>query len=191
MARPLSEEKREAILSAATSGLARLGPTLSTSNIAREAGVSEGTVFVYFESKDELFRALYLELKTRLRDHVAAGMPRARGTLSKVRHMFNRLIDWHVENAEAGNAMAALTASGRLDSKTITAGNAPYEQLYSVLRDGIRNGELRDQPIPFIGGLLQAIADLTVARMLGDPQQSTAFRRLGWQALKGAIGRNQ
>ena len=45
MARPLSEEKREAILEAAAELVAQMGTGASTANIAKAAGVAEGTLF--------------------------------------------------------------------------------------------------------------------------------------------------
>ena len=44
MARPRSEDKREAILAAAAQALAADGPAATTARIDRLAGVAEGTV---------------------------------------------------------------------------------------------------------------------------------------------------
>jgi AcrR family transcriptional regulator len=54
MARPLSEDKRTAILEAATEVVATLGLSAPTAKIAKGAGVAEGTLFTYFANKDEL-----------------------------------------------------------------------------------------------------------------------------------------
>jgi Bacterial regulatory proteins, tetR family len=63
MARPLSDEKRKLILTAATSAVASLGTAASTAKIAKDAGVGEGTLFVYFPTKDDLLSQLYLDLR--------------------------------------------------------------------------------------------------------------------------------
>ena len=63
MARPKSEDKRSAILSAATRVIASQGLGAPTATIAREAGVSNGSLFTYFPTKSDLFNHLYLELK--------------------------------------------------------------------------------------------------------------------------------
>ena len=68
MARPKSEDKRTAILEAATEVVAMLGVSAPTAKIAKGAGVAEGTLFTYFANKDELLNRLYLELKMDLRD---------------------------------------------------------------------------------------------------------------------------
>ncbi|HBU1218435.1 TPA: TetR family transcriptional regulator, partial [Klebsiella pneumoniae] len=54
MARPKSEDKKQALLEAATAAFAQSGIAASTSAIARSAGVAEGTLFRYFATKDEL-----------------------------------------------------------------------------------------------------------------------------------------
>ncbi|MCW3058267.1 MAG: TetR family transcriptional regulator, partial [Capsulimonas sp.] len=67
MARPKSEDKRKAILTAATQVFAERGLGHSpTSEISRRAGVAEGTLFTYFKTKDELVCALYQELKQQM-----------------------------------------------------------------------------------------------------------------------------
>lgn len=63
MARPKSEDKYNALLTAAITVCSVLGLEAPTSKIARTAGVAEGTLFTYFKTKDELLNQLYLELK--------------------------------------------------------------------------------------------------------------------------------
>ena len=58
MARPLSENKRNAILNAATQAVAALGTGASTAGIAKGAGVAEGSLFTYFSNKDDLLNQL-------------------------------------------------------------------------------------------------------------------------------------
>lgn len=58
MARPKSEDKKQALLEAATQAIAQSGIAASTAVIARNAGVAEGTLFRYFATKDELNMAV-------------------------------------------------------------------------------------------------------------------------------------
>src|SRR5580700_2335073 len=94
MARPLSEDKRTAILDAATEAVAVLGVSAPTAKIAKGAGVAEGTLFTYFTNKDELLNRLYLELKMDLRDAVITGYPAGKGLLERCRHFWDRYIGW-------------------------------------------------------------------------------------------------
>src|ERR1700729_3372421 len=94
MARPLSEDKRTAILQPATEMEARLGVSAPTAQIAKGAGVAEGTLFTYFANKDELLNRLYLELKIDLRDAMITDYPAGKSLIDRNRHVWNRLIDW-------------------------------------------------------------------------------------------------
>ena len=56
---PANDERQEQILTAAAAVIVRLGYDKTTmSDIAVEAGVSRGTVYLYFKGKEELFEAL-------------------------------------------------------------------------------------------------------------------------------------
>jgi DNA-binding transcriptional regulator YbjK len=58
VARPKSEDKRNAILDAATRLFAKRGLTAAPrSEISKQAGVAEGTLFTYFKTKDDLINA--------------------------------------------------------------------------------------------------------------------------------------
>jgi TetR/AcrR family fatty acid metabolism transcriptional regulator len=58
--RPVVADKGEAILRAATRVFARNGYFNSkVADIAREAGVADGTVYLYFKSKEEILRSIF------------------------------------------------------------------------------------------------------------------------------------
>ena len=55
-----SSDKRERILDAAVRVLARKGfHATRVSEIAKAAGVADGTIYLYFDSKDELLVSLF------------------------------------------------------------------------------------------------------------------------------------
>ncbi len=56
MARPKSDDKRSAIVSAAIRVIAGQGLGAATATIAKEAGVSNGSLFTYFETKADLLK---------------------------------------------------------------------------------------------------------------------------------------
>ena len=60
LARTNSTDKREAILKAATEVFARNGYFSSkVSDIAKAAGVADGTVYLYFKSKEEILHSIF------------------------------------------------------------------------------------------------------------------------------------
>ena len=75
MARPRSEEKRKALLKAATEIFSIRGLSAPTASITELAGLAEGTLFVYFKDKDDLINCLYEELKKELAQAMLANYP--------------------------------------------------------------------------------------------------------------------
>ena len=87
MARPKSEDKRNAILDAATRLFAERGLTAApTSEISKQAGVAEGTLFTYFMTKDDLINALYREIKLELADAMMSDFPRRKNVRTRLQH---------------------------------------------------------------------------------------------------------
>src|ERR1700745_4092360 len=113
MARPLSEDKRTAILEAATEAVAVLGVSAPTAKIATDAGVAEGTLFTYFANKDELLNRLYLELKMDLGDAVITGYPAGKSLIERSRHFWDRYIGWGSAHPLKRGALRELAVSDR------------------------------------------------------------------------------
>ena len=71
MPRPRSDEKRDRILKAAIAVFAREGFFgARISDVAKRAGVADGTIYLYFKNKDHLLTALFDEL---MAEHVERG----------------------------------------------------------------------------------------------------------------------
>jgi AcrR family transcriptional regulator len=118
MARPLSEDKRAAILEAATEVVAMLGVSAPTAKIAKGAGVAEGTLFTYFANKDELLNRLYLELKMDLRDAMMTGYPAGKSLIDRNRHVWDRFIGWGSAHPLKRRAMRQLAVSDRITEES-------------------------------------------------------------------------
>src|ERR1700724_751438 len=118
MARPLSDDKRTAILEAATEVVAMLGVSAPTAKIAKSAGVAEGSLFTYFANKDELLNRLYLELKMDLRDAVITGYPAGKSLVDRSRHFWDRYIGWGSAHPLKRRAMRQLAVSDRVTAET-------------------------------------------------------------------------
>src|SRR5712675_729248 len=122
MARPKSENKRNAILDAATRVFAERGLTASpTSEISRQAGVAEGTLFTYFKTKDELMNALYRESKLELAVAMMSGFARKKSVRTRLQHVWDGYVNWGVANCEKRRVLTQLGVSGTLSKESIEA----------------------------------------------------------------------
>jgi len=125
MARPLSEEKRQALLDAAAEFVASLGTAASTAKIAKAAGVSEGTLFTYFPTKDDLLNQLFLEIETDLTETMLAPYPADDSAKERLFAVWNRLIDWGLAHATARKALRQLKVSDRVTAESRNRWLAP------------------------------------------------------------------
>ncbi len=189
MARPLSEEKRNALLAAATDAVASSGVAASTLKIAKDAGVAEGTLFVYFPTKDELLNQLYLELKSEFRGFLAADYPADAGIEEQMQHLWNRIIDWGTSNPDKRKALRQLSVSEKITEASQKAGHALFDDLQAMVENGFKTGILREQPIFFLGGVVQTLADMVLEMASRDPAKTGQYKQLGWEALWGALAR--
>src|SRR5450830_469511 len=106
MARPRSEEKREAITTAAIRIIAEQGLSAPTAMIAKAAGVSNGALFTYFETKADLLNQLYVALKTELAAATTTGMPGAAGMREQLLHLWNSWVRWSISHPLKRRALA-------------------------------------------------------------------------------------
>jgi AcrR family transcriptional regulator len=187
MARPLSPEKRSALLQAATEAVAEQGVLATTASIARRAGVAEGTLFTYFENKDALFQELYLHLKRSLAGAVMPDYPYDAGYQQRMQHVFERYVSWGLANASARFAVARLSGSGQILGDTRAQGMALFLAVSQMMLDGVRDGILVNAPITFLSSVIEYIADTTIEHIEKHPKDAERHRQLGFRVLWRAV----
>jgi len=153
-------EMRRRILEAADSLIHELGfPSLRIEQIVERAGLSIGTFYLYFESKDDMFINLVLENTGVLQGRIEAALQ----TAGTVRQRLDRVLDTYldfVKEHERGflyyqNAGHVDTTVGPL---SLWACNQCASVLQPLLEEGIANGEIiKSDPTL----LAQAMAGLT------------------------------
>jgi AcrR family transcriptional regulator len=95
------ERTRRAILDAAAAEFAESGFHVgSISGITRRAGVALGSFYTYFDSKDEVFRALVSDMSEQVRKHVAPRIADERSALEKERKALLAFLEFASEHRE-------------------------------------------------------------------------------------------
>jgi AcrR family transcriptional regulator len=187
MARPLSEDKRTAILEAATEAVAVLGVSAPTAKIAKDAGVAEGTLFTYFASKDELLNRLYVELKMDLRDAVITGYPARKSLIDRSRHFWDRYIGWGSAHPLKRRAMRQLAVSDRITEETKKLVGDAFGDVNDMMRECAAGGAMRRQPPSFVSAIMSAIADTTMDFVAREPTQAKRYTKAGFDAFWKAV----
>jgi AcrR family transcriptional regulator len=189
VARPKSEDKRNAILDAATRLFAERGfAGAPTSEISKRAGVAEGTLFAYFKSKNDLINGLYREIKLELADAMMSDFPRKKNVRTRLQHVWNRYVEWGIANPEQRKVLAQLQVSEVLTKESRDAGSAPFVEIQTMTRDAIAEHILRDDlPVELISRSLGALAEATMDLMVLYPTKASKYRDSGFQMFWAGI----
>src|ERR1700734_2240194 len=122
MPRPRSQEKRAAILEAATRVIVLQGLSAPTMGIAKEAGVANGSLFTYFQTKTDLFNQLFLELKMEMATG-AMNLPAEAEVREQFFQLWKRWMNWAISNPDKRRALAELSVSDEITAAPRAAGH--------------------------------------------------------------------
>lgn len=184
MPRPSVEaERRVQILSAACSAIASLGiPALRLSDVAKEAGVSSGTVHYYFESKKDVIAAAF---EFNLTDSLA----RRQELLASGKDglaVLQDLVDSYLPNDElslrAWKVWLALWAEGSRDPVLQEINDRLYGQWRDVVAGVIRSAQSEGlvragDPVVLANMLIGLLDGLAVQVVLESPNMSLELMR--------------
>ncbi|MCW3101248.1 MAG: TetR family transcriptional regulator [Chthonomonadaceae bacterium] len=189
MAKPKSEDKRNAILSAATQVFAERGLGAPTAAITSAAGIAEGSLFTYFKTKDELINALYRELKLELADSMMSGFPRKQSVRHRLEHVWNGYVHWGVANPEQQKVLKQIQFWGGLTQESKQAGSAPFTEMQSMTEDAVAQRIYKEIPQSLIGATLVALAEMTMDFMVREPERAEMYQTAGFEMLWAAVTR--
>jgi AcrR family transcriptional regulator len=190
MPRPRSEDRRNAILSAAIRVVASEGLGAATAAIAKEAGVSNGSLFLYFETKATLLNELYVALKTEMGETAVADLPAASAPREQVRHMWNQWLRWATTNPEKRRALAQLEAADDVTAESHQIVRQAQRGIAELLERSRAGGPMQDVPLAFVVSLIGAIADATMDAVIREPSEAEACSDVAfeaaWRVLAGS-----
>lgn len=163
MARPKSEDKKQALLEAATQAIAQSGIAASTAVIARNAGVAEGTLFRYFATKDELINTLYLHLKQDLCQSMIMELDRSiTDAKMMTRFIWNSYISWGLNHPARHRAIRQLAVSEKLTKETEQRADDMFPELRDLCHRSVLMVFMSDEYRAFGDGLFLALAETTM-----------------------------
>jgi TetR/AcrR family fatty acid metabolism transcriptional regulator len=178
-------DKAERILAAAERVFAKRGfYNARVSEIARDAGVADGTIYLYFKSKDDLLISLFESRMERLNSQLSVALAEETTAPAKLRR-FNReyatLAQEHPEVAEV------LTIELRQSSKFMKEYSNPrfadfLRVIAGIIEAGQRDGTLDDSIPATIAAraLFGALDELVLSWVLGRKEKFDIVRAADW-----------
>jgi TetR/AcrR family fatty acid metabolism transcriptional regulator len=170
-------DKRVRILDAAVRVFAKKGfHATRVSEVAKAAGVADGTIYLYFKSKDELLVSLFEDRVERLLAFLHSELPRVTGAAEKLR----RIIELQL------GLLEGVTVILRQSTKLMKEYAAPKFTAYldaiaRVVAEGQASGELRGDLSPHLAAraIFGALDGITMTWALGKADRGGLVRAAG------------
>jgi TetR/AcrR family fatty acid metabolism transcriptional regulator len=147
MPRKKQEEKYNKILEAATRVFAREGfHNAKIEDVAKEAGVAHGTVYLYFGGKDDLLISIFQENLEELVEYVGSEVEKEANAEDKLRRMISLQIELIETNSELAELMLVeFPQTGKFLSNSVIHDLAAYiDMIANILKEGVAEGAFDD-----------------------------------------------
>jgi AcrR family transcriptional regulator len=139
-------DKRAAIMKAALILFTQRGfHGTPTAMISDSAGVSTGTLFRCFETKNDLINSVYFSAKERMALATCAGCDKEKDYRGKIKRIWSNLIRWGVENPYEFLFIEQFSTSPFITDVTQEQLQKNYLFLFDVLDEGVKTGLLKSQ----------------------------------------------
>jgi TetR/AcrR family fatty acid metabolism transcriptional regulator len=176
-----ASDKRDRILKAAVKVFAKNGfHATRVSEVAKAAGVADGTIYLYFKSKEELLVSLFEDRVEKLLVFMKEELPKqrtAQGRLRALVEMQLGLLEGERELAEVVTVI--LRQSTRLMKEFAAPRFLAYlEAIAKIIADGQEAGEFRTDVSPSIAAraIFGALDGVTLTWALGRAEQGALAR---------------
>ncbi|MDF2449139.1 MAG: transcriptional regulator, TetR family [Bacteroidota bacterium] len=140
-----------------------------TSKIAKEAGVANGTLFHYYNTKEELILALYKHTQGQLSTYVQPKVSKEDSLEMVFRSIYTNTIEWSVEN-KAESAFIQQFSSSPLHSLISPEDmNSQAAILLDFIHEGIKTANLKHLPADLLQTLITShISGVTQYLLAGE-----------------------
>jgi len=185
MVRTLDQTKRTAILKAARTTFLRDGyASAKMSDIASEAGVAPGTLYLYFDSKESLATAIGEDCLQRVQTQFAK-IVKDLGTPDGV----DTLLEWALRIGVKERDVFALTKQGKPDAKSPQARQRSVQLLSEVLIDAMAGGMIRnyDDVTNLANVVLAIVHRIVMSSALFEDTEPEQIKATAAMVLKHAL----
>ncbi|MFQ5863082.1 MAG: TetR/AcrR family transcriptional regulator [Candidatus Brocadiales bacterium] len=183
------ETKKPAIIDAAIRLFSEKGIKATTvRDIAREAGVAEGTLYRHWKGKEELAQELFYDNKKRFKEELEDALRGVSGTKNKLRRA---IVAFYAFAQREPLLYKFLILSSHYELRMLLPRTPkPLEVIIGIVKEGIEAGELKKIELPFAGAIIVgAITKLSDFKRMGVIEKELEeyidpVTEFLWEALK-------
>ena len=139
-------DKQKQIIEATICLFAKDGVGVATAKIAKEAGVSNGTLFNYFDTKQALIEGVYLYIKEKMAADIIAGLDFNADMKTIFLNVWQNYSIWSWDNTMEHQVINLLTSSQILSADVKKAEDSLWLTLHDIVENGIKDKTLIPAP---------------------------------------------
>jgi AcrR family transcriptional regulator len=184
-----SEIRRKQILKAAEKVFAHKGYQDATiSDVAREAKVSDATIYEYFPSKEDLLFSIPGEMTRKYKDEILRILTYARGWGEKLRCVIQHYLWFYEKHPDYASVAMLILKQNRnfLDKEAYQDVREHAQLILHLIEEGMKSGEFRSDLNPYLirAMILGTIEHLVIRRvLLGKPERLVPFTDQFWRMI--------
>lgn len=185
----LQTNKREAILNATLHLVSEHGfHGTPMSEIAKHADVGAGTIYRYFDSKEDLINALFIELKNDLSQAMLVGITQDQPLEDIFRTLWMNLLEFCLEKPDVTLFLEQYHNSPFLTPETEAQSEVFLSPVYQVFDRAMDAAMVKQMPIEMLNALTYNFAVALVKYHLsGSLKLTEQVKELAFDAVMGAI----
>lgn len=140
----------------------------TTANISKEAGIATGTLFRYFETKEQLIEGLFLELKQEVADYMYDNTDNQLPVRERLRSIWNCYVSWNLTNPGKFLILEQLEVASRISNSVHNQVVDMNQYTVNVLLAGIKEGVIGDYPIEFLANFMGSSSTNVIKQVLSN-----------------------
>ena len=149
-------DKREHVLNVALKLFVEFGfHGTPTSKIAREAGISSGTLFYFFPTKDDLITSLYVNIKSRMTAFILDTIKDENSLHEIIKGYYSAPLHWALENKAEFQFTAQFSNSPYLQQVAAEEIQNHITPFLDIIKKGINEKVLKKMDVELIFALVR------------------------------------
>lgn len=141
--------------------------------VAKEAGVAAGTIYHYFENKNQLIGELYSLLKQKMGIALLQNKDTSESYSVQFSLFWKNLFIYFTQNPIEFRFLEQYSTSPFISSETRTENLIYYKPVIDFIESGIETGHIRSLPLDFlVGTLFGQVTSAAKLHLAGTPEIS-------------------
>lgn len=163
-----------------------------TARIAKDAGVSNGILFHYFATKEELIKAMYFDLKDRLFVYSTSQVYKRATLKESIYTLWLAAVEWNLENPNDFEFMQQFENSPYY-SLDIEKSHRYVQMSMELAQKGVEDGIFKQIPATLLFQTMSAMVETAVRylRIYQEAQKDTEFKNRLFEMAWDAISKNK